>query len=62
MPRIDGGRLLADLKHLRTIGAEGPGVVRPAFSPKDMEARHWLARCYEDAGAASRAKLETLFD
>ncbi len=50
MPHIDGARLLADLKHLRTIGGEWPGVVRPAFSAKDMEARHWLAARYEEAG------------
>ena len=50
MPRIDGERLLADLKYLRSIGAEGPGVVRPAFGPKDMEARHWLAARYREAG------------
>ena len=50
MPHIDGARLLADLKHLRTIGGEWPGVVRPAFGAKDMEARHWLAARYEEAG------------
>ncbi|MEO8186074.1 MAG: hydantoinase/carbamoylase family amidase [Burkholderiaceae bacterium] len=50
MPRIDGDRLLADLRALRTIGAQGTGVVRPAFSATDMEARRWLKRRYEDAG------------
>ena len=50
MPRINPGRLLSDLRHLRSIGAQGIGVVRPAFSAKDMEARRWLkARC-EEAG------------
>jgi N-carbamoyl-L-amino-acid hydrolase len=50
MPRIDPARLLSDLRHLRGIGAQGPGVVRPAFSAKDMEARRWLKRRYEEAG------------
>ena len=50
MPRIDPARLLSDLRHLRSIGAQGKGVVRPAFSPKDMEARRWLKSRYEEAG------------
>ena len=50
MPRIDPDRLLADLKTLRAIGAHGTGVVRPAFSAADMEARRWLQRRYEEAG------------
>src|SRR5258706_9990495 len=50
MPRIDAQRLLADLRHLRSIGAQGRGVVRPAFSAKDMEARRWLKARYEEAG------------
>ncbi|MGP1675767.1 MAG: hypothetical protein ACTS6J_01245, partial [Burkholderiales bacterium] len=43
MPRIVPERLLSDLRTLRSIGAQGIGVVRPAFSAKDMEARRWLA-------------------
>ncbi|HLX81816.1 MAG TPA: hydantoinase/carbamoylase family amidase [Burkholderiales bacterium] len=50
MPAIDPDRLLSDLRHLRSIGAQGRGVVRPAFSPKDMEARRWLKDRYEAAG------------
>lgn len=50
MPRIDPDRLLSDLRTLRAIGAQGPGVVRPAFSPADMEARRWLQRRYAEAG------------
>lgn len=50
MPRIDGARLLADLSELRAIGAQGRGVVRPAFSATDMEARRWLKRRFEAAG------------
>jgi len=50
MPEIDPDRLLADLRTLRSIGAQGKGVVRPAFSAKDMEARGWLKERYEEAG------------
>ena len=50
MPAIDPDRLLADLRTLRGIGAHGRGVVRPAFSAADMEARHWLAQRFGDAG------------
>jgi N-carbamoyl-L-amino-acid hydrolase len=50
MPAIHPDRLLSDLRHLRSIGAQGIGVVRPAFSPKDMEARRWLKGRYEEAG------------
>ena len=50
MPRIDAQRLLSDLQQLRGIGAQGGGVVRPAFSAADMEARHWLKHQYERAG------------
>ena len=50
MPRIDAERLLSDLHQLRAIGAQGRGVVRPAFSAADMEARRWLKRRYEEAG------------
>jgi N-carbamoyl-L-amino-acid hydrolase len=50
MPSINPDRLLSDLRHLRSIGAQGIGVVRPAFSPKDMEARGWLKSQYEAVG------------
>lgn len=50
MPKINADRLLSDLRTLRGIGAQGKGVVRPAFSPKDMEARRWLKQRYEEAG------------
>jgi N-carbamoyl-L-amino-acid hydrolase len=50
MPSIDAQRLLSDLHALRAIGAHGRGVVRPAFSAADMEARRWLQRRYEEAG------------
>jgi N-carbamoyl-L-amino-acid hydrolase len=50
MPRINPDRLLTDLRALRAIGAQDHGVVRPAFSAADMEARHWLRQRYEQAG------------
>ncbi len=50
MPSINPDRLLSDLRTLRTIGAQGRGVVRPAFSAADMEARRWLKGRYEEAG------------
>ena len=50
MPRVNPQRLLSDLNALRSIGAQGRGVVRPAFSPADMEARRWLKRRFEEAG------------
>jgi N-carbamoyl-L-amino-acid hydrolase len=48
--KINPERLLADLRKLRTFGATGPGVVRLALSPVDMESRHWLAGRMTDAG------------
>jgi len=42
MLEIKPQRLMDDLRHLRTIGQFGTGVVRPAFSAADMQARRWL--------------------
>jgi N-carbamoyl-L-amino-acid hydrolase len=50
MPRIDPDRLLTDLRTLRSIGTKERGVVRPAFSAADMEARRWLSQRYAEAG------------
>jgi N-carbamoyl-L-amino-acid hydrolase len=50
MPEINPQRLMNDLRHLRTIGKYGTGVVRPAFSTKDMEARQWLLDRMGEAG------------
>jgi N-carbamoyl-L-amino-acid hydrolase len=50
MPRIDPQRLLEDLRTLRAMGAQGRGVVRPAFSAADLEARRWLERRFAEAG------------
>ncbi|MBM86695.1 MAG: Zn-dependent hydrolase [Rhodospirillaceae bacterium] len=56
MPGINPDRLLRDLRDLRGIGAQGTGVVRPAFSEADMEARRWLKTRFENAD------LETTLD
>lgn len=53
---IDTQRLLADLHYLRTFGARGNGVVRPAFSEADVASRRWLAARMMEAG------LEAVFD
>lgn len=50
MTRIDGDRLLADLRTLRGFGATGTGVVRPTFSETDTAARRWLAERMTAAG------------
>src|ERR1700727_1597439 len=50
MPRINGARLLADLRRLAEFGAYKTGVHRPTFSPQDIEARRWLAGRFADAG------------
>lgn len=53
MPEINPTRLLEDLAHLRGIGASGTGVVRPAFSSQDLEARRWLQGRMNEAGLIS---------
>lgn len=62
MIRINPDRLLRDLKDLRKFGAAGTGVVRPALSPTDLEARHWLVERMERAGlSASIDGIGTVF-
>lgn len=53
---INPKRYLRDLNALRQIGQVGKGVVRPAFSPTDVQARRWLAQRMVAAG------LQTKFD
>lgn len=53
MPKINPERLMADLQELRSIGAVETGVVRPALSEKDMEARRWLKAKFEEIGLAT---------
>ena len=51
---VDAGRFLADLQALRGFGAQGRGVVRPAYSDADMAARDWLAGRMAEAGLRVR--------
>ena len=51
MLRVDRQRLLGALAALAQIGQDPEGgVTRPAFSPADMQARHWLSRRMEELG------------
>jgi len=56
MPRIDGLRVVADLKRLAEFGRYKTGVHRPTYSPVDVESRHWLA------GKLRAAGLDTVID
>ncbi|MFW2542999.1 Zn-dependent hydrolase [Primorskyibacter sp. 2E107] len=49
---VNPERFLNDLHALRAIGASGvgKGVVRPAYTAKDIEARDWLAARMQAAG------------
>ncbi len=53
---IDPDRLMDDLSKLRSFGARGNGVVRPAFSDTDIAARKWLSERMTEAG------LKPVFD
>ncbi len=53
---IEPNRLLKDLYKLRSFGARGNGVVRPAFSDCDIAARKWLSERIKEAG------LNPIFD
>ena len=50
MPRINGERLLADLRRIADFGRYETGVHRPHLSPQDVESRHWLAGRMKEAG------------
>ena len=56
MPKIDGQRVVADLKRLAEFGRYKTGVHRPTYSPTDVESRHWLADKFREA------ELDTLID
>jgi N-carbamoyl-L-amino-acid hydrolase len=49
---IETSRFLSDLHHLRSFGAQGTGVIRPAYSAPDLAARDWLAGRMAEAGLA----------
>jgi beta-ureidopropionase / N-carbamoyl-L-amino-acid hydrolase len=51
---INSERLLADLHKLRSFGAEENGVVRPAFSSKDLDSRAWLRERFAEAGLTTQ--------
>lgn len=51
---IDASRFLSDLHHLRSFGACGSGVIRPAYSDADIAARDWLAGRMQEAGLTVR--------
>jgi N-carbamoyl-L-amino-acid hydrolase len=50
MARINGKRLIADLRRLAQFGAAGTGVNRVSFSSADLEARLWLREQMRSAG------------
>lgn len=50
MSPIDSAQFLADLQALRQVGAYRTGVHRPTYSPKDIEARHWLMARMTECG------------
>src|SRR5512144_2384715 len=56
MPKINGERLLADLRRIAEFGRYQTGVHRPHLSPQDVESRHWLA------GRMTEAGLEPVID
>ena len=62
MARINGHRLISDLRELACIGAYQTGVDRTALSPKDIEARRWLVDKLRDAGLdASMDRVGNVF-
>jgi len=50
MPKIDGERVVADLRRLAEFGRYETGVHRPTYSPEDAAARQWLAEKFAEAG------------
>jgi len=50
MPKINGARLLGDLKRLAEFGRYETGVDRPTYSDVDIASRQWLADKYAEAG------------
>ncbi len=47
---INSERFLKNLHTLRSFGQHGNGVIRPAYSEPDIQARRWLAQQFTDAG------------
>jgi len=50
VPKINGERVVADLKRLAEFGRYKTGVHRPTYSKEDVASRHWLAEKFAEAG------------
>ena len=50
MPKIDGARVVADLRRLAEFGRYKTGVHRPTYSAEDVASRRWLAGQFAAAG------------
>jgi N-carbamoyl-L-amino-acid hydrolase len=50
MAKVDGERVLKDLRDLAKFGAYKTGVHRPTFSDEDIAARRWFAGRLDEAG------------
>jgi beta-ureidopropionase / N-carbamoyl-L-amino-acid hydrolase len=50
MPKIDGARLIGDLKRLAEFGRYQTGVHRPCLSEVDIASRRWLVERMTEAG------------
>jgi N-carbamoyl-L-amino-acid hydrolase len=50
VPKIDGDRLLGDLRRIADFGRYETGVHRPHLSKQDIESRHWLMARMKEAG------------
>ena len=50
MPKVDGERVVADLKRLAEFGRYKTGVHRPTYSEVDVASRQWLADKFREAG------------
>jgi hypothetical protein len=54
MMKVNGERLLADLRMLAQFGAEGTGVNRLSLTPPDIDSRAWLLGRMKEAGLEAR--------
>ena len=50
MPKVNGERLLNDLRRIADFGRYKTGVHRPHLSPQDVESRRWLCLRMREAG------------
>ena len=54
MIKVNGERLMADLRALAQFGKEGPGVNRLALTQPDIDSRAWLLARMREAGLDAR--------